>query len=118
MNGIRPLPTLVESTYNDDRSQVYIVASVDYPGGPTRARIFGPEDQVREYREQVWDAVHTIIEVGANGMTPQICLEMLAKDQIPGKIVPPEVRYTALALLQEMATEHGVDPNRPARKYR
>lgn len=67
------------------------------------AWVLGPEDRVQSYKNQILTVVRDTIDHAAPGSTMTVydALVHLAQDDVQGLEVPPVVRYSALAVIQE-----------------
>ncbi len=76
--------------------------------GRDHAWILGPAEKVAAYRQEILDTVRDVIDQDRGPLTLYDALVHLAKNNVEGLEVPPIVRYSALAVLQDAHVAKGM----------
>jgi hypothetical protein len=96
---VTPPPTLhiIDPTLEDGAVHVAVFREEDRD----HAWILGPAEKVAGYRREILETVREVADDGPIGMTLEDALVLLAEDRVEGLEIPPIVRYSAAAILQE-----------------
>jgi hypothetical protein len=96
---LKPFRKTQPAIIRSDRVQIHL--SRKRGGIGTRAILLGPEKDVQKYREETLAVFETL---AAELQLPKVeVLAMIAKDELASTEFEPIIRFTALALLQEIA---------------
>lgn len=103
MTGIAKQQSIIPPSEKYGVDGVHVVVVRDEDGGE-RARFFGPEYGVATYKRKVLSSVQEFLDGDPelSSITPCEVLKFLSSgDTVIGRLVPPIVRYSALAIIQE-----------------